>query len=97
MARCWTGATSTVPAPTSLLNPLDWLYRAAAPSAWWRTAGPNWLNSDRKSTRLNSSHRCISYALFFLRKVVLDQFRHGQKHLNGCALADCVIVGALEL
>src|SRR5437879_8572923 len=23
---------------------------------------------DRKSTRLNSSHRCISYAVFFLKK-----------------------------
>src|ERR1017187_10796519 len=26
------------------------------------------LRSDRKSTRLNSSHRCISYAVFFLTK-----------------------------
>src|SRR5437762_6188951 len=26
------------------------------------------LNSDRKSTRLNSSHRCISYAVFCLKK-----------------------------
>src|ERR1017187_7676111 len=26
------------------------------------------LLSDRKSTRLNSSHRCISYAVFFLKK-----------------------------
>src|ERR1017187_10320140 len=25
-------------------------------------------NSDRKSTRLNSSHRCISYAVFCLKK-----------------------------
>src|SRR3970282_2377603 len=24
--------------------------------------------TDRKSTRLNSSHRCISYAVFFLNK-----------------------------
>src|SRR5437762_5888257 len=27
-----------------------------------------WLNEDRKSTRLNSSHRCISYAVFCLKK-----------------------------
>ena len=27
---------------------------------------PNW--TDRKSTRLNSSHRCISYAVFCLKK-----------------------------
>src|SRR5437763_3887654 len=26
------------------------------------------LNRDRKSTRLNSSHRCISYAVFCLKK-----------------------------
>ena len=25
-------------------------------------------NQDRKSTRLNSSHRCISYAVFCLKK-----------------------------
>src|ERR1017187_6715146 len=25
-------------------------------------------NTDRKSTRLNSSHRCISYAVFCLKK-----------------------------
>src|SRR5437879_7365175 len=36
-------------------------------------AGFNWLNhcavlADRKSTRLNSSHRCISYAVFRLKK-----------------------------
>src|SRR5437879_8798396 len=29
----------------------------------------NWRpNGDRKSTRLNSSHRCISYAVFCLKK-----------------------------
>src|SRR5437879_9457529 len=28
---------------------------------------PVW-NTDRKSTRLNSSHRCISYAVFCLKK-----------------------------
>src|SRR6202011_6333194 len=26
------------------------------------------FHRDRKSTRLNSSHRCISYAVFFLKK-----------------------------
>src|SRR5437879_7807582 len=26
------------------------------------------VDSDRKSTRLNSSHRCISYAVFCLKK-----------------------------
>src|SRR5436189_2398788 len=27
-----------------------------------------WRRRDRKSTRLNSSHRCISYAVFCLKK-----------------------------
>src|SRR5437762_8181732 len=27
-----------------------------------------WFDPDRKSTRLNSSHRCISYAVFCLKK-----------------------------
>src|SRR5436189_4456719 len=28
----------------------------------------SWKGTDRKSTRLNSSHRCISYAVFCLKK-----------------------------
>src|SRR5437763_5618636 len=32
-------------------------------AAYQRAGGP-----DRKSTRLNSSHRCISYAVFCLKK-----------------------------
>src|SRR5437763_16901077 len=30
--------------------------------------GPRVRSRDRKSTRLNSSHRCISYAVFCLKK-----------------------------
>src|SRR5437764_7238318 len=30
---------------------------------WWES-----VHQDRKSTRLNSSHRCISYAVFCLKK-----------------------------
>src|SRR5437764_9386929 len=29
---------------------------------------------DRKSTRLNSSHRCISYAVFCLKKKIINTF-----------------------
>src|SRR3712207_7417255 len=36
------------------------------------------LHSDRKSTRLNSSHANISYALFCLKK---------KKHLHSCSLS----------
>src|ERR1017187_4349524 len=31
-------------------------------------AAVDWERADRKSTRLNSSHRCISYAVFCLKK-----------------------------
>src|SRR5437762_8882172 len=30
----------------------------------------DWQAADRKSTRLNSSHRCISYAVFCLKKKI---------------------------
>src|SRR5437764_7908603 len=30
------------------------------------------IKRDRKSTRLNSSHRCISYAVFCLKKKKID-------------------------
>src|SRR3712207_7260502 len=32
------------------------------------------LNTDRKSTRLNSSHANISYAVFFLKKKNIQEF-----------------------
>src|SRR5437879_9193656 len=34
------------------------------------TLKPAMLKADRKSTRLNSSHRCISYAVFCLKKKI---------------------------
>src|SRR5690606_40986417 len=38
------------------------------PSAGWNAAHPISANIDRKSTRLNSSHVKISYAVFCLKK-----------------------------
>src|ERR1017187_9831132 len=41
---------------------------------------PIWFNRlslDRKSTRLNSSHRCISYAVFCLKKITSRHPRLG--------------------
>src|SRR5437879_11660250 len=35
---------------------------------WLGIWAANLLTGDRKSTRLNSSHRCISYAVFCLKK-----------------------------
>src|SRR5258708_15590892 len=40
--------------------------RSAVPAAF--PAGLAWLTTDRKSTRLNSSHQIISYAVFCLKK-----------------------------
>src|SRR5437764_14745040 len=40
------------------------LFPVSAPLTTWRQV----VNGDRKSTRLNSSHRCISYAVFCLKK-----------------------------
>src|SRR5437763_2655564 len=34
----------------------------------WQTVAAEAVPVDRKSTRLNSSHRCISYAVFCLKK-----------------------------
>src|SRR5256885_5477268 len=53
----------------------------AAPGEWGRNIGnpssPRCMNPDRKSTRLNSSHLVISYAVFCLKK----------KHTLGASLS----------
>src|SRR5206468_7051656 len=65
--------------PTSPLFPYTTLFRSLAGST--RQSGPEWSSggtcrstlqschrADRKSTRLNSSHDQISYAVFCLKK-----------------------------
>src|SRR5437763_11170935 len=52
-------------APDARARPVVW--RAAGGTARDR-GGRHRLRADRKSTRLNSSHRCISYAVFCLKK-----------------------------
>src|SRR5215210_8443616 len=47
---------------------------AESRTPWQRWPTPT-VRSDRKSTRLNSSHRCISYAVFCLKKKKTKQ--HG--------------------
>src|SRR5260221_8454102 len=66
--------------PRSTLFPYTTLFRSGwiaafenierRPAAWRGGAGAigNVLASDRKSTRLNSSHTVISYAVFCLKK-----------------------------
>src|SRR5437762_7706964 len=44
--------------------------------------GPLGASPDRKSTRLNSSHRCISYAVFCLKKKKKKQKKKTQININ---------------
>src|SRR5207248_7777682 len=68
--------------PRSTLFPYTTLFRSLLRSPclprWWkRSRSRPWpKRRDRKSTRLNSSHRTISYAVFCLKKkknrIVID-------------------------
>src|SRR5439155_6182122 len=93
------------PPPRSTLFPYTTLFRSRH-SPWRRGVGitcathfkdcPAPVIPDRKSTRLNSSHVAISYAVFCLKKkrIFLDLFD------KGCSMygADCEeIVGHLRL
>src|SRR2546427_7142160 len=90
--------------PRSTLFPYTTLFR----SALRRQAGPQRdvaplgelervreqvpQDLDRKSTRLNSSHSQISYAVFCLKK----KKTHTGQHSNGCILIDNILVIALS-
>src|SRR5262245_63285107 len=78
--------------PRSTLFPYTTLFRSfrpvrgksrnppGAPRPQQRARGaPEKLREDRKSTRLNSSHLGISYAVFCLKKKKKEQIRHTQK------------------
>src|SRR5216683_4473954 len=57
--------------PRSTLFPYTTLFRSpGAPRPWFYPRPPAWWGrpGDRKSTRLNSSHDQISYAVFCLKK-----------------------------
>src|SRR5947207_6250515 len=57
--------------PRSTLFPYTTLFRSSAPRvALWCWCSKAWRGhqQDRKSTRLNSSHTVISYAVFCLKK-----------------------------
>src|SRR6266550_5694074 len=56
--------------PRSTLFPYTTLFRSGRwPGAWSPRRGRPWdSRPDRKSTRLNSSHGYISYAVFCLKK-----------------------------
>src|SRR6201989_3709304 len=58
--------------PRSTLFPYTTLFRSttlgSGSASWIRSGGFGGSNTDRKSTRLNSSHVEISYAVFCLKK-----------------------------
>src|SRR6266849_7219686 len=57
--------------PRSTLFPYTTLFRSPSSQPTGQRARPTvgcWLEGDRKSTRLNSSHEWISYAVFCLKK-----------------------------
>src|SRR6266852_7449363 len=56
--------------PRSTLFPYTTLFRSRCKPKPWPspTTWPCWHAGDRKSTRLNSSHGSISYAVFCLKK-----------------------------
>src|SRR5437762_14196394 len=65
--------------PRSTLFPYTTLFRSVLvrdPKGEWRNEAlvcTDVTLTDRKSTRLNSSHRCISYAVFCLKKKIILQ------------------------
>src|SRR5579862_6279482 len=71
--------------PRSTLFPYTTLFRSSSSTALMSARMPRfgrWSSSrrDRKSTRLNSSHSSISYAVFCLKKKKIDRgvwHRHG--------------------
>src|SRR5437764_8265888 len=91
----WPLLESLWPAPRSGPGPAHYLLLAAIHricdpgpktevSDWYdRTIlASEWGFPDRKSTRLNSSHRCISYAVFCLKKknlMLLDEMAEHQR------------------
>src|SRR5437870_8288915 len=70
------------PPPRSTLFPYTTLFRSSSRSRCWQRGNPpsRWNSSfrrgrDRKSTRLNSSHVAISYAVFCLKKKKKQQIK----------------------
>src|SRR2546430_8796887 len=65
-----------------------WRTAVAPPAGSGPPAPVNRGVSDRKSTRLNSSHSQISYAVFCLKKKKNKQFAHVYKDAMGIMVAD---------
>src|SRR2546429_3252306 len=70
--------------PSELLLELEQLTRGRERNGLGRRRAPPAHLQDRKSTRLNSSHGYISYAVFCLKKKKTDEHRHS--HPDGAAI-----------
>src|SRR5438876_4953232 len=81
--------------PTSTLFPYTTLFRSASirgdtvagllrPRFHFARARAKWKRGDRKSTRLNSSHPSISYAVFCLKKKSRKPQERGGPSAAGC-------------
>src|SRR5690625_6123649 len=65
---------------SALLPHLALQEHVARPRSWWAHGRTRWSRVpgiDRKSTRLNSSHVAISYAVFCLKKKTTDPMGDG--------------------
>src|SRR5437762_6005069 len=51
-------------------SPNFWINKIGSDRTLKNRFSPRRRKKDRKSTRLNSSHRCISYAVFCLKKKI---------------------------
>src|SRR5437763_9470416 len=72
--------------PDSGLADLERVLAQGPPAALVERVEKSQVPQDRKSTRLNSSHRCISYAVFCLKKKkphsdYLNSIRHASTAL----------------
>src|SRR5690348_12796821 len=66
--EAWVQKLKTGTLSASEIMKLEIPYSREAVEACWLAAGGSNTESDRKSTRLNSSHPSISYAVFCLKK-----------------------------
>src|SRR5437867_7211613 len=68
---------SSPSAPKSMADAISsWPAGRGAQRHLWTLAGGALSSTDRKSTRLNSSHRTISYAVFCLKKKKKSEVYH---------------------
>src|SRR2546430_13148775 len=88
--------------PRSTLFPYTTLFRSspAAPRPRARGRAPRWArrtgsasapSRDRKSTRLNSSHSQISYAVFCLKKKKHDHLANPSTHIDHISGMLCAV------